>query len=192
VWARHRESTTTLNFNSTKILPVSQLSTSTLKRRIRTGYLHDVLDPSRLPDVIKHTSKLARKLRPDTVLVRGMSGILVGLPVALELGIHFGFARRDEELSHGLPGIEGPFDLGRFIIIDDFVQSGMTLTRLLKAVDDHDYESRGMLCGVIFYNQLADHWPSMPGRIADIVGQPVPVGIVDLDQSPSSFFLSNS
>lgn len=159
-------------------------------RRIRSGYLHAALDPIKLPKLIKLCVSIVSKLKPDTIVVRGLSGTLVGLPLALRLKVHFAFVRKGNDTSHSLSGIEGPRELGRFVIIDDFVSSGGTLGAIMKAVEDHDDEvgsnrlvaplPRSTVVGVVLYNETFDK-DQLRRKIDNELGTSVPVSIIDID-----------
>jgi adenine/guanine phosphoribosyltransferase-like PRPP-binding protein len=99
-----------------------------------------------LPDVVAQT---VRELRPytaewDSIVVTGVSGIVVGSPVALELRKPLVVVRKDGDDSHhqrdneGSQGkIIGIREAGpRALFLDDFVSSGSTRVRVISALQE--------------------------------------------------------
>lgn len=159
----------------------------TVGRNCRTNYLQLALNPNKSHKLVTLCSRLVKRLQPDTVLTRGMSGALIGIPIAQKLKVHYAFVRRTEERSHGYSGIEGPYKLGRIVIIDDFVSSGGTLHAIDQAINNHNDETSSVV-GLVLYNQ--DHESPSMSRIVSAIGH-VPVGLVSLASS-SAYFVSTT
>ena len=79
--------------------------------------------------------------RFDVIVVSGVSGIVVGAPVALALGIPLIVVRKDEDKNaHHLGGeIINVRDLmrQRYLIVDDFVCSGRTVKFIQDKIANH-------------------------------------------------------
>jgi len=79
----------------------------------------------------------------DTIAVRGFSGTSVGSMVAYLLDKPLCYIRKKEELCCSCNRVE--FDdndkIGRFLIIDDLIDSGNTATQIIKSVMEHDSEA---------------------------------------------------
>lgn len=68
----------------------------------------------------------------DVVLVTGLSGVIPAAIFCYKYNKKLVVLRKDREASHGSV-VEGPYQWegGRYIILDDFIASGRTLTRLV-------------------------------------------------------------
>ena len=79
--------------------------------------------------------------RFDVIVVSGVSGIVVGAPVALALGIPLVVVRKEEDKNgHHMGGeiINVQALLGkRYLIVDDFVCSGRTVEYIKRKIDCH-------------------------------------------------------
>ena len=87
------------------------------------------------------------------IALTGLSGILVGVPVADKLEREFAIIRKEGEKRHADPSMEGSLP-DKYVIIDDFICSGSTIERV---VDTINKEWAGKTCvGVILYNVEVD------------------------------------
>lgn len=72
----------------------------------------------------------------DSILVTGLSGIVPGSIIAHKLGKRLVVLRKPGEPTHGQE-VEGAYDWADsdkdYVIVDDFVAGGKTMTRLLDA-----------------------------------------------------------
>jgi hypothetical protein len=101
----------------------------------------DYLEP--LFDDMDRVLELAeRRLEPidfDTIVVTGMSGALVGAPLAHHLHKHLVVVRKaDDKHNHSWGHIEGHMG-HRWIFVDDLVSSGDTRSRVHREIEQvHD------------------------------------------------------
>lgn len=76
---------------------------------------------------------MGEKTGATSVVVHGNSGVSCGFAALMLSAVDFNIVllRKDNDNSHGSP-IEGPqgHRLGRYIILDDFVDTGTTLNRI--------------------------------------------------------------
>ena len=86
-----------------------------------------------------------RKQRFDSIVVRGMSGVIVGSPVALRLKVPLVVVRKPDEGSHaGDDRIINVKNIGeRWVFLDDFVSTGRTRLACETAIIDHWKEKVG-------------------------------------------------
>lgn len=94
-------------------------------------------DATTLNDVAANVNQVVTKLRPrkdqfDSIVVRGMSGVIVGSPVALRLKKPLVVVRKWGEKSHaqseGSGQIINAQNIGdRWLFLDDFTLTGTTL-----------------------------------------------------------------
>ena len=82
-------------------------------------------------DLGPHKSKF------DFICVTGMSGALVGAPVAIRLGIPLVVVRKPGDLSHSSRlMINGGAAHGKYLFLDDFISIGMTFRRIHRFMAD--------------------------------------------------------
>lgn len=74
------------------------------------------------------------KLQFDTIAFRGMSGALVGSIISHEMGIPFAVIRKEKDSTHSESAIDGPLEIGNYIIIDDFISSGTTIRMIINTI----------------------------------------------------------
>lgn len=70
----------------------------------------------------------------DTMVGTGLSGLLVVPILARALNKHFAIVRKEQDKSHRECDIEGTIG-ERWIFVDDFISSGATKNRVIKAVE---------------------------------------------------------
>ena len=94
------------------------------------------------PDDLKDTVERAvSTLRPhagefDSVAVRGVSGMIVGAPVAIALGKPLIVVRKDTETSHGSALSNYRHAGGSYLFLDDFISLGHTRRIVMEAMRD--------------------------------------------------------
>lgn len=104
-----------------------------------------VLDAVRMGDGPYLTSTLF-----DTIVVTGLSGTLIGLPVAIALDVNLAVARQIPG-DHSSRMVEGRIG-ERWVFLDDLICSGDTLTRVATQIAGVAPES--VLVGACCYYEL--------------------------------------
>lgn len=100
---------------------------------------------SDLDDLPATVREAVRHLKPvvsafDSIVVTGMSGVIVGVPVALRLGKPVVIVRKPEDIHHNFESIVNEHRVGeRWLWLDDFVGTGNTRQRVRKALDARPY-----------------------------------------------------
>ena len=120
---------------------------------IEYHYTGPVFDPAQLARIVTLTTGLCRDLDFDSFVFMGTSGLIVGVPVALALEKPWGFIVKpgSHAFRNGYRGLHEP---GRYVIIDDLVDSGRTVRAIMA---DPMLVSRGGTCvGLVLYNQHPD------------------------------------
>lgn len=88
--------------------------------------------------VVRKTCKTLRKYRAhfDCIVVRGMSGVVVGSPVSLRFRVPLVIVRKESDNGHSsYRGIINPKGLGDCpLFLDDFVSSGATRKAVMKRI----------------------------------------------------------
>lgn len=91
----------------------------------------------------------------DCIIVTGLSGVVVGAPLALRLRKNLLVLRKDKEDSHDAPGaLLGAALLdhsSRVLFVDDFISGGTTLRRCEKALEES--KSLATLVGTFEYQK---------------------------------------
>lgn len=96
-------------------------------------YLTDVLDVTTRRKTIDKTISDLRGIEFETIAVRGVSGLLIGSIVALEMNKVLAIVRKPGEGTHSFYSVEGA-PTGRYIIIDDLICSGKTVETIIDAM----------------------------------------------------------
>lgn len=99
-------------------------------------YIYAFVKPQLLKQCIERT---VRALKPqldkfDAIAFTGMSGCLIGPPVAMALGKEVIMVRKPDTSTHSGYEVEGDYNAKRYIIIDDFRQTGETENRIVHAI----------------------------------------------------------
>lgn len=112
--------------------------------RIRTSELTSTVDQT-----VENIKKLQKKHEFKQIVCTGISGQSIAWPVGYLTGIPVAVVRRKNEESHG-SRVEN-FDPNlKFIILDDMVDTGKTLTRVLDYISNYhrgvDLDCVGVYC----------------------------------------------
>lgn len=91
----------------------------------------------------KHLKEATKNIREsgvefDTIVVTGISGIIFGLPLARKLKKHIVIVRKDDDGAHSTKEVEGtvfPENIGRWLFVDDLIDSGKTKRRVTEKVN---------------------------------------------------------
>jgi adenine/guanine phosphoribosyltransferase-like PRPP-binding protein len=107
----------------------------------------DFLIPSRYQEFITLACRALRGYDFDAIAFSGMSGALIGPPVALALGKSMILVRKPDDDTHSCHRVEGDRNTRRYVILDDFVCSGDTKKRIVEGVKGFapDAEFLGLL-----------------------------------------------
>lgn len=128
--------------------------------RFGTAYLESVygspLKYKRLIDKIaKRLITLKKKKSFGAIAFRGASGSALAYPLSARLNIPLIYVRKSIEPSHGF-SIEGTQrNIKRYVIIDDFLESGRTIKAIIAAIDrkeDSFNDGKTECVGIIFYD----------------------------------------
>lgn len=105
-------------------------------------------------------SDMVAETGATSVVVHGNSGVSCGFAALMLSAVDFNIVllRKDNDNSHGGP-IEGPqgHRLGRYIILDDFVSTGLTMNRIRSKIatlhqqDDMQDDAAPECVGIVLY-----------------------------------------
>jgi adenine/guanine phosphoribosyltransferase-like PRPP-binding protein len=103
------------------------------------SYIDALFDPAKFAAIVDRTCKALSSLTFDTIVFRGFSGALVGPLVALQLGKRMALVRKQGDAAHSDQIVEGAID-GKYIILDDFIDTGETVRKIVMAVKIDPYK----------------------------------------------------
>lgn len=102
-------------------------------------YSEHTFDPKRLRATAGKLAvlipRLMHRLNADTIVVTGKSGISMGFATSMLADFPLVVVRKPNESTHGAT-FEGPdsHKVKRYIILDDFIDSGATINRVIEQV----------------------------------------------------------
>lgn len=88
----------------------------------------------------------------DSIVCTGISGIIAAPTIAERLKKRLVIVRKDET-SHG-EQVESIGQINKYLIIDDFIETGETLNRIMEILEDYPYLN-GKPVGAYLYAQQA-------------------------------------
>lgn len=94
-------------------------------------YLHLFTDPELLAKRIDLAAKALKRHKFDAIAFMGISGTLIGPPVAMKLKKPFLLVRKPGHDSHSQWDVEGDYAAKSYIILDEFSETGDT-KRLIR------------------------------------------------------------
>jgi adenine/guanine phosphoribosyltransferase-like PRPP-binding protein len=98
-------------------------------------YLRDLIDPKHLAAIVQVAARCLAKYEYDAIAVRGVSGLLLGPALAIATGKSLIVVRK-EESAHAKTGVEGDIAARRYIIVDDFVDTGETCRTIVSKIEN--------------------------------------------------------
>lgn len=107
-----------------------------ISHQIQTEYLGDVYGEQFLrlvPQVVKKLRVIKRKHPFDAIAFSGSSGAALAYPLSYLMKIPLIHVRKGGS-HYGSGKIEGTISSKRYLIIDDFIETGTTIKRILKEV----------------------------------------------------------
>lgn len=106
-----------------------------------TSYHDTAFDHTRRAKAVHRITKtLARFPREVGIVCTGLSGILIGVPAAEKTERQFAIVRKKGETSHACNEVEG-YKLAEYVIVDDFIDSGDTIRRIIDAMNKRNESS---------------------------------------------------
>lgn len=118
---------------------------------INSGYLNCAFSPTQLPvlvnQIVKFLGRPSRRNTFDSIVVRGVSGMLVGSPVAYRMKLPLVVVRKSDG-NHSGQSVEGYANVKNYVVIDDFVSSGDTINEIRTKLD---YYNRAKMTGLVLY-----------------------------------------
>jgi orotate phosphoribosyltransferase len=120
---------------------------------------------AKIEKAVADIKKLQPKLKFDALAFSGSSGAAIAFPAAVELCIPIIYVRKKGEKSHGdeIETTLADFDDDiKYLIVDDFICEGGTVTRIYKKLSKKRKDGRDPLTCVGIYQ-----WSSRDARRED-------------------------
>jgi orotate phosphoribosyltransferase len=118
---------------------------------IKSQYLYSYLDPKSLNTKLVSSKKIVLPLIFDSIAFRGMSGALCAPTLAVRMKKNLIMVRKEGDKNHSGSLVEGFSNSKRYIIVDDFIDSGNTVCEIVKAVKK--FSPKAKCIGIIAVNQ---------------------------------------
>src|SRR5687767_1630588 len=119
------------------------------------SYLDTYLQGDKLKETVNEASEALKKREFDSFAVRGISGLLLGAPLAMEMGKNLLIVRKSVASCHSSDKVEGwrRGSKERIIILDDFMTTGNTVRTIYRKLLSHVIEPK--IVGIYFYKQFS-------------------------------------
>ncbi len=112
-------------------------------------YGTQINNPGVFEKVVNFAAESLKDIAFDILVFRGFSGALVGPTVALRVGKPWALVRKPGDTAHSCRHVEGKAE-GRYVIIDDFIDSGETVLAIQQTIAE-EFE-RSMEASRIVYD----------------------------------------
>lgn len=99
-------------------------------------HLRPLLLPKQLRKVVREACATLKTLDFDAIAFCGLSGSLIAPILAMRLNKTLLAVRKDDEVCHSPRKVEGDFGAKRYIIVDDFIDSGDTARGIIEKLED--------------------------------------------------------
>ncbi len=111
------------------------------------SWLSHFIDPRKAKVIVEKAVRILRQYEFEAIAFRGVSGALIAPLIAMEMGKSLIVVRKSSESAHSRCMVEGDCAVKRFVIVDDFIDSGDTVRAILNEVDEFapDAKCVGML-----------------------------------------------
>ena len=139
---------------------------------VHVDYLTPIVQTHRLADTVKQMALALRQHDFDALAFTGVSGMMLGAPLALELDKTMLVVRKDV-YSHSKYTVEGDYGARRYIIVDDCVCTGATFKRIQKKISEAVPAAKclGLMAA---YNVLGSlMFPGGSSQLVDASGKPL-------------------
>lgn len=121
--------------------PAKKTSTKKFKYEISTDYLrkvYSVEDFARMiPAAVKKIKAFRKKHPFDAIAFTGTSGAAAAFTLSYKLKIPVINVRKGKTGSHYYRDLEGCINAKKYLIVDDFIESGTTMNRIIRTIKDN-------------------------------------------------------
>jgi len=130
-----------------------------MRHVIQTHYLSSVYEPEEFQKTVKNSLKRIRQFMRtkdgqfDAIAFTGTSGAAMAYIIAHKLNVGLICIRKDKS-SHYKGKVEGVRNAKKYIIIDDFIDSGNTIGSILDSVKV--FSPKAKCSGIFLYDEEYD------------------------------------
>ncbi len=121
---------------------------------VNTRYLGKVYRVNNFTNTVKIATNTLRKYRQkhkfDAIAFTGTSGAALAYPLSYTLKIPLICVRKSTRDNHFGSKVEGCYSVDKYIIVDDFIDTGSTIEKIQKAIKEEIKEAK--LMGIYLYN----------------------------------------
>jgi adenine/guanine phosphoribosyltransferase-like PRPP-binding protein len=121
---------------------------------IRTDYLDKVYRVNQFTKTVAKAAKVLRKFRRkvpfEAIAFTGTSGAALAYPLSYLLGVPLICIRKSTRDNHFGYKIEGCMTADTYIIVDDFIESGSTIKKVRKSVENEIEDAKCV--GIYLYH----------------------------------------
>jgi adenine/guanine phosphoribosyltransferase-like PRPP-binding protein len=116
-------------------------------------YIEEVIKPHVQKELVRECVNRIKEnfSNIDAIVVTGLSGLIIGSTVSMKTGKQLVVVRKPRDESHASTNVEGLTNLHypfKYVILDDFIDSGKTLRRIVQQM------GKSPKClGYLLYNQ---------------------------------------
>lgn len=106
--------------------------------KIRACHSHSAYNPEKVDEIVKAAREKLASIEFDAFAFSGFSGALIAPILARELKktlLHVRKAADLEGASHAYEVLEGDFDAKKYIIVDDFIHGGSTVSYIQSTIN---------------------------------------------------------
>ena len=103
---------------------------------IISPYMANLLVPTQLRKIITRAIRKLPNIRFDSIAFRGMSGAIIAPFIAAKLNKQLIMVRKNDNSAHSICRVEGYSKVKRYIIVDDFVETGKTAATIYFEIKD--------------------------------------------------------
>lgn len=141
--------------------------------QIHTGYLQE-LDTDLAASRIPYAKQKLQSRIFDAIAFSGMSGAIMAPMIAMALKKPLIMVRKDTSNCHSKRKVEGAYDAGTYIIVDDLVCSGDTCKRIYDSIKE--VNANAICVGVYVYqtDHLFTEATPIYGSASRIFERPLP------------------
>lgn len=114
------------------------------------GYLGDVIRKDRVQPLVKNLVELVSDVDFEAFAFCGMSGALIAPLLSYKMKKELLLVRKPSDTTHSIYLVEGNLSVSKVIIVDDCVDSGKTVTRIVARI--RSYTQMTDPAGLLLYS----------------------------------------
>lgn len=129
-----------------------------IRHEIQTEYLGKVYGKEFLtlvPQVVKKLRAIKKEHPFDAIAFTGSSGAALAYPLSFLLKMPLIHVRKSNDNFHYSRLIEGTISSKRYIIVDDFIETGKSIKRIIKSINQELKKSKAKPAAICLYSECS-------------------------------------